>query len=87
MNRTLWIAASAAFAIGLLTGAAGLLAWAVTKGAIYRAQRAPLWALPAAPVGAVLTAWILWRAGRSLRKGEGITWAGRTYTAEAQGRV
>jgi len=68
-------------------GGAGTLAWVITKGAIYRAQRAPLWALPAAPVGAALTAWILWRAGRALRKGRGITWAGRTYATEAQGRV
>jgi chlorobactene glucosyltransferase len=69
--------------IPLAAGAVGLSLWAVTLGTVWRMQRAPLSGLPLAPLGGLLAAGILFGAARDLRRGRGITWAGRTYATES----
>ncbi|MHC4977107.1 MAG: glycosyltransferase family 2 protein [Planctomycetota bacterium] len=62
-----------------IAGGAGVASWYVALGAIWRSQGAPLWSVPAAPVGAMLISGLLRGAARDLRQRKGITWAGMTY--------
>ena len=65
-------------------GVIGLAAWAIMQGIVRRTQRAPVWTLPLAPVGSLMAGLLLLEAARDLRRGLGITWAGRTYAAGAR---
>lgn len=68
--------------IGLWFGGVALGAWFATLLLAYRAASAPLWAIPAYPVGAGLVARILSEAASDLRKRVPVRWAGREYVRE-----
>lgn len=68
----------------LITGGAALSAVIFTLSIIYRAQRAPLWALPLYPCGAWMVARLLRRAALDLARGRATRWAGRDYAREVR---
>jgi len=66
---------------------AGALAIAAMIGAlsmVYRAQGAPIWLIPAYPIGAWHTASILREAARDLDRGIRTEWGGRSYEREVR---
>lgn len=74
-----------AYWTGALTGLAGLAAWWVGLGAVYRMSHAPLRDVPMALVGGVLTGKIFRAAARDLRAGTPTQWGGRSYIRRAEG--
>jgi len=77
---TWFIASGSAWGIAsLFFGIAGLTPLMIVLSWVYRLGRAPLWAVPAYPLGAALVAALLLRAARDLRAGRPIEWGGRKY--------
>ncbi|MCX5690077.1 MAG: hypothetical protein NTV94_09915, partial [Planctomycetota bacterium] len=74
-----WPHAAAWGLAGALVGGMALIPLLLTVGASYRIGRAPLWALPAFPIGAAIVAGMMFRASRDLRLGRAIEWGGRRY--------
>lgn len=73
--------------LAIATAIVGLVSLSVTLIvllAMYTIGRTHPSAAPLYPIGAVLTARILWSAARDLEKGVPTTWAGRTYVREAR---
>ena len=71
------------------TAAAGVLAtslWVYVFSQAWRAQGAPLWCLPLAPIGALNVARILFRGQRDLRLRRVVRWGGREYQLEPRAR-
>lgn len=69
----------------VVSGAMGVVAlgvWAVFMGAIYRRQRAPLWALLLNPAASFVVAAIMWRAARAIAMRRPVQWGGRAYILE-----
>lgn len=69
---------------GLAMGSAlaGTVAWGGVVAYVYAKQRAPLWSALVNPIGFAITAWIMWRAARTLQQRRPIAWAGRSYVFE-----
>lgn len=70
--------------VGVGAGGAGILAFLIVLGVVYRAQRVPLVYLPLYPVGAWITSRLLAGAARDLRAGRPIAWGGMSYAREAR---
>jgi chlorobactene glucosyltransferase len=68
----------------LVVGALGLTVWTTTYLLVYSLQRAPIWLVPAAPLGVLAVVSILFAAWRDLVSGRGVTWAGVTYATNTQ---
>ena len=66
-------------------GGLGSLAYLAAMASALRIQRAPLWAAPLQPIGALLAAHILAEAGADLRAGRTTAWGGLTYTVQDRG--
>jgi chlorobactene glucosyltransferase len=68
----------------LAAGGIGILLMLWTLGRVYRLSRAPIWSVPAYPVGAWLLGGILLSAARDLVRGVPVKWAGKEYVPEAR---
>lgn len=68
----------------LATGFGSLAMMWLGLSLVYRAQGAPLWLIPAYPLGAWRTAGILREAARDLTTGVRTEWGGRAYTREVR---
>jgi hypothetical protein len=59
--------------------AAGLVLYVVGMVAVQRLGRGPAWAALATPIGGWVVGGLLIGAGRDLKRGRGVEWAGMTY--------
>jgi hypothetical protein len=68
--------------LAVVTGAAGVFGIAVMPLTLlwaYRVGRTPLWCVPMYPIGAWAAGGILLEAGRDLKQGVPVKWAGKEY--------
>lgn len=68
----------------LILPAAALAVSAFALGLVYWFAHAPLWSVPAFPVGAWIAGGLLSDAAKDLRSGKPVNWGGRQYTLKSR---
>ena len=70
--------------IGIFIGLFGFFGWVIGLEAVYRVSKVPIWLIPGALIGAVLTSRIFRIAAKELVEGTPTQWGGKSYVRKAE---
>ncbi|MGV6814254.1 MAG: glycosyltransferase [Phycisphaerales bacterium] len=70
--------------IGVLVGILGIVGWLIGMFAVYRLSKSPIWCVPGALVGSLMTGMIFWAAAKDLIDGTPTQWGGKSYVRKAE---